>query len=202
MDMNYNPARVVGRERHAYGGKYIWGCTARQVHAMNPEKLWCTKSGHWVHRSLFSGTFATCDQCRERNCATAARHRERERAENAQQQAAIQLDGQIPPQDHPQNAPLPFIPPNTPDAPPDPNSAIPPDDKILLENCRTRLMNIAVESCNFCHEEWFDIGVVNGKCKHCSTSTKFQPSNNMYPGDAYITCARTYTTMANTWRSI
>ena len=33
-----------------------------------------------------------------------------------------------------------------------------------------------------CHEEWFDLGVTNGRCKTCAKSTKLQASNNMYPG--------------------
>jgi len=69
-------------------------------------------------------------------------------------------------------------------APPlDPLSAISPDDKILLNNCQEKLMNISMESCNLCHEEWFDLGVEDGVCQNCGKSLKFQPSNNMYPGN-------------------
>ena len=69
-------------------------------------------------------------------------------------------------------------------APPlDPLSAISPEDKILLNNCREKLMAIAMESCSLCHEEWFDLEVEDGACKNCRKSPKFQPSNNMYPGN-------------------
>src|SRR6202453_5279145 len=44
-------------------------------------------------------------------------------------------------------------------------------------------MTIAMESCSLCHEEWFDLEVKNGACKNCRKSPKFQPSNNMYPGN-------------------
>ena len=40
-----------------------------------------------------------------------------------------------------------------------------------------------MESCDLCHEEWFDLKVENGVCENCRKSSKFQPSNNMYPGD-------------------
>ena len=40
-----------------------------------------------------------------------------------------------------------------------------------------------MESCDLCHEEWFDLKVENGVCEHCRKGSKFQPSNNMYPGD-------------------
>ena len=44
-------------------------------------------------------------------------------------------------------------------------------------------MAIAMESCSLCHEEWFDLEVEDGACKNCRKSPKFQPSNNMYPGN-------------------
>lgn len=44
-------------------------------------------------------------------------------------------------------------------------------------------MNITMESCNLCHEEWFDLGVEGGVCRNCRKSSKFQPVNNMYPGN-------------------
>src|SRR5882762_1949235 len=44
-------------------------------------------------------------------------------------------------------------------------------------------MEIAMESCNLCHEEWFDLDVTNGGCNNCRKGSTFQPSNNMYPGD-------------------
>ena len=44
-------------------------------------------------------------------------------------------------------------------------------------------MAIAMESCSLCHEEWFDLEVEDGACKNFRKSPKFQPSNNMYPGN-------------------
>ena len=70
-------------------------------------------------------------------------------------------------------------PPNPPPA--DPLAAVSPEDKILLENCQNKLMSIVTESCNLCHEEWFDLDVKNGVCGNYRKSSKFQPSNNMYP---------------------
>jgi hypothetical protein len=69
-------------------------------------------------------------------------------------------------------------------APPlDPLSAVSPEDKILLENCQNKFMEIAIESCDLCHEEWFELDVINGGCNNCRKGSTFQPSNNMYPGD-------------------
>jgi hypothetical protein len=69
-------------------------------------------------------------------------------------------------------------------APPlDPLSAISPEDKILLNNCQEKLMAIAMESYSLCYEEWFDLEVEDGACKNFRKSPKFQPSNNMYPGN-------------------
>ncbi|KZP21694.1 hypothetical protein FIBSPDRAFT_700590, partial [Athelia psychrophila] len=66
----------------------------------------------------------------------------------------------------------------------DETSAISAEDKVLLENCRKKLEDIALETCNHCHEEWFDLKVKDGKCQKCRANNKFQPSNNMYPGVA------------------
>ena len=44
-------------------------------------------------------------------------------------------------------------------------------------------MSVVMESCNLCHEEWFDLDVKNGVCANCRKGSKFQPVNNMYPGD-------------------
>lgn len=61
-------------------------------------------------------------------------------------------------------------------------SAVSDEDKVLLQNCCQKLTAITMESCNFCHEEWFYLNVTNGKCKKCTRSNKWQASNNMYPG--------------------
>jgi hypothetical protein len=39
-----------------------------------------------------------------------------------------------------------------------------------------------VESCELCHEEWFDLKVQDRACEQCRKSSKWQSSNNMYPG--------------------
>jgi len=113
--------------------------------------------------------------------------REQQLAQEAQVAAQLQLAAQIGVNDPlalPQ--PVPEIQHDLPPSPPplwDPLSAISPEDKILLDNCREKLMGIAMESCSLCHEEWFDLGVEDGVCKNCRKNSKFQPSNNMYPGD-------------------
>jgi hypothetical protein len=43
-------------------------------------------------------------------------------------------------------------------------------------------MEIKMEKCAGCHEEWFDLGVKDAMCQTCQRSTKYQASNNMYPG--------------------
>ena len=43
-------------------------------------------------------------------------------------------------------------------------------------------MNITMDLCDLCHEEWFDLKVENGVYENCGKGSKFQPSNNMYPG--------------------
>jgi hypothetical protein len=66
------------------------------------------------------------------------------------------------------------------------NSAVTEEEKKMLDEVRKKLMEIKLEVCLLCHEEWFDLKMVNGvcyKCKHTAkNSTKYQPSNNMYPG--------------------
>src|ERR1700683_1486106 len=175
------PAQVVA------GARRNVGHAARQTHPQFPDKIWCTKGRHWVLIAVF-GPLQTCASCRATQHARLALLQEQHVAQEAQVVAQLQLAAQIGenqpqavPQPPPeiQNNPLPPI-----NAPPlDPLSAISPEDKILLNNCREKLMNITMESCNLCHEEWFDLEVKNSVCKNCRKSPKFQPSNNMYPGD-------------------
>jgi hypothetical protein len=63
------------------------------------------------------------------------------------------------------------------------HSLLSAEDKVLLENCQNKLMNITMDLCDLCHEEWFDLKVENVVCENCRKGSKFQPSNNMYPGD-------------------
>ncbi|KZP17546.1 hypothetical protein FIBSPDRAFT_894130 [Athelia psychrophila] len=95
--------------------------------------------------------------------------------------AQMELDNQVPP---PMPMPMPE-PAAAPEEGADPMSApaISADDKILLENCRQKLMDISMETCNLCHEKWFDLNLNSaGKCTKCAKSTKFMDSNAMYPG--------------------
>jgi hypothetical protein len=170
------PAQVVA------GARRNVGHAARQAHPQFPDKIWCTKGRHWVLITAF-GPLQTCASCRAAKRARDALAREQRLAQEAQAAAQLQLAAQIGaiPQPPPEMQQNPLPPMNAP--PLDPLSAISPDDKILLNNCRERLMNITMESCNLCHEEWFDLGVEDGICKNCRKSSKFQPSNNMYPGN-------------------
>jgi len=58
------------------------------------------------------------------------------------------------------------------------------EDKLHLDEVRQQIMDIKMESCTHCYEEWFDLKVQNGVCVKCHKSTKYQPSNQMYPGPA------------------
>ena len=172
------PAHIVAGVRHAA----VICHAARQPHPRYPTKLWCTNGRHWVESAVF-GTLLTCEACRTTHCACAARVRAERLAEETQVIAQLQLaaqiganDPQIPPANNPSQPP-PHLPPG------DPLSAISPEDKILLENCRNNLMSVVLESCNLCHEECFDLDVKNGACANCRKSSKFQTVNNMYPGD-------------------
>ena len=181
---SHPPARVVAGVRHAAASVTN---TARQPHPQYPTKLWCTKGSHWVESNVF-GRLLTCEACRAAVRARRARARDEQLAQEAQVLAQLQIAAQID-VDGPQNPPVnnppppPSPPPDLPQAPVDPLSAISPEDKILLENCRNKLMSVVMESCNLCHEEWFDLDVKNGACANCRKGSKFQPQNNMYPGD-------------------
>jgi len=171
------PAQIVGGARHASANRH----TARQPHPRYPTRLWCTKSRHWVESAIF-GRLSTCEACRTASRARAAQLRNERLAQEAQVTAQLQLAAQID-ANGPQNIPV-NIPPPPPPPPPyippvDPLSAISPEDKILLENCRNKLMSVMMESCNLCHEEWFDLDVENGACANCRKSSKFQPVNNL-----------------------
>ena len=120
---------------------------------------------------------------RARNAA--AREQGHAQATHAQAQAEMQrqLEAQLPihhnpPPPQPQE-PLPAQPPSIPSSN---TSAISAEDKTLLNNCRERLMAISMETCDLCHEEWFDLQVQGGICEKCQKSSKWQPSNNMYLG--------------------
>jgi hypothetical protein len=42
-----------------------------------------------------------------------------------------------------------------------------PEDKELLNNVRKKLMEIKMDLCTFCHEEWFDLNALDGACSKC-----------------------------------
>ena len=192
----HDPARMVQGVRHSYHGNQIRGHHARDIHPLNPDKLWCTSSGHWVHKNNF-GPLRTCEHCREMSRARAAAAREQQHAQathvQAQAQIQRQLEAQLP-IDHDPPLNDNNIPPPQPEEPPlanadqpplatiDGTSAVSAEDKALLDKCRERLMAISMESCDLCHEEWFDLKVEDGVCEKCRKSSKWQPSNNMYPG--------------------
>ena len=80
--------------------------------------------------------------------------------------------------EHTQPQPVPEHPPL--------NFAVTEEEKQMLNEVRKELLEMKLEACLLCHEEWFDLKLVNSicsKCKHTAKkSTKYQPSNNMYPG--------------------
>jgi len=189
---NHDPAHIVQGVRHTFHGNRFRGHRARDIHPLNPDKLWCTSSGHWVHKNDF-GLLLTCEHCREMSRARAAAAREQERAQAAHAQAQAEMQRQLEAQlsIHPDpllndNNPPPQSQEPEPAQPPpitfDDTSAISAEDKTLLNNCRERLMAISMETCDLCHEEWFDLKVQGGICEKCRKSSKWQPSNNMYPG--------------------
>jgi hypothetical protein len=100
---NLDPARIVQRVCHTFHGNQIRGRYGRDIHPLNPDKLWCTKSGHWVHKNQF-GLLLTCVHCQERRRHNAAAQ-EQERAQAAQDQAEaqiqLQLGAQLPPNHNP-----------------------------------------------------------------------------------------------------
>jgi len=64
-------------------------------------------------------------------------------------------------------------------------SAISEVDKEQLKNCCEKLMNITMEHCTSCNEEWFDLDVKDGCCTNCRKSTKYMASNLMDPGPGW-----------------
>jgi len=51
--------------------------SARSVHPSNPNKLWCTKSHHWVLKDVF-GPMNTCSACREKDRQRSAHQRQQQ----------------------------------------------------------------------------------------------------------------------------
>jgi hypothetical protein len=167
--------------RRVAGARRIQRNPARQEHPQYPDKIWCTKGRHWVLKTVF-GNLLTCLACRAADHARGVRLKEQRAMLAAAAAAELQLNAQIG-ENVPQANPAPAPPPPPQQQPFDPLSAVSPEDKILLGNCRDKLMAISMESCNLCHEEWFDLDVINGVCRNCRKGSTFQPSNNMYPGD-------------------
>src|ERR1700732_773949 len=134
------PAQIVA------GARQNCQNAARQEHPQFPDKIWCTKGKHWVLKTVF-GNLLTCNACQATDCARAARLREQRVAQEAPIVAQLQLGDQIG-ENLPQVNPAQAAPAPAPAPPLDPLSAVSPEDKILLENCRNKLMEIAMESCN------------------------------------------------------
>ncbi|KAJ7736399.1 hypothetical protein B0H14DRAFT_2408352 [Mycena olivaceomarginata] len=65
-------------------------------------------------------------------------------------------------------------------------SAVSALDHLSMKRVREKIMAVELEQCGACHERWFDLIVVNGKCSKCRksgrTRDKFQDSNNTNPG--------------------
>ena len=142
-----SPVQIVGGVRHALANRKYVGHAARQQHPRWPNKLWCTKGRHWVESAVF-GRLLTCETCRAIDHARTARLRDEQLAQEAQVAAQLQLVAQIG-GNGPQNPPL--VDNNNPPpipTPVDPLSAISAEDKILLENCRNKLKDIVMESCD------------------------------------------------------
>lgn len=87
---NHDPARIVQGVRHTFHGNRVRGRWAHDIHPLNPDKLWCTNSGHWVHKNDF-GLLLTCEHCREITHARAAAAREQRRAQTAHAQASAEM---------------------------------------------------------------------------------------------------------------
>jgi hypothetical protein len=77
------------------------------------------------------------------------------------------------PQPH-QPAPAPASAPGLGPLPENPpfNLAVTEEEKKLLDEVREKLMDIKLEVCSLCHEEWFDLKVVNGICSKCNHTAK------------------------------
>lgn len=164
------PAQIVAGVRHATANQQHAHHAAHQPHPQYPTRLWCTGGKHWVESANF-GKLLTCAGCRAVQRAHAAQLRDQRLAQEGQIAAQLQLVAQIGtngPQNPPLNNPPPPPPPLPPPPPPvDLLSATSPEDKILLENCRNKLMSVVMESCSLCHEKWFDLDVKNGVFAHC-----------------------------------
>lgn len=91
-----------------------------------------------------------------------------------QEELNHQMNHDEPQLSHPENEPNNLL---------DPNVAIFDEDRARLQTFREKVMAIKLESCVMCHEEWFDLGVQNGICNKCIESSKWQPINEMYPGE-------------------
>jgi hypothetical protein len=76
----------------------------------------------------------------------------------------------------------------TGDIPDDPDSAISSADRQRLQAFRDAMMEVKLELCPSCHEEWFDLDIKQSttdgevKCARCRKSTKWTAANAMYPG--------------------
>ena len=143
---------------------------AHQPHPTNPNKLWCNTGSHYVFETEF-GACQTCEECcrKHQECAAIVHEQEHQQAAQAGPAIAqVQLQDQIgePVQDGP------ILEQQEDNGDPLLTSAVSEEDKVLLQNCHQKLMAITMESCNFCHEEWFDSNVTNGKCKKCTISNK------------------------------
>jgi len=127
---------------------------------------------------------------RDRHAANFA-HRQEERFEARDQELADdllqQLEQLVPPSQLPEDPVPQQIPDPIAEVSNDPLDipAISEVDKECLQNCCKKLMDIKMEYCGSCNEEWFDLDVKEGCCAKCRKSTKYMSSNLMDPGPGW-----------------
>ncbi|KZT34517.1 hypothetical protein SISSUDRAFT_1065241 [Sistotremastrum suecicum HHB10207 ss-3] len=152
-------------------------------HPTLPNLYYCSNGHHWRPLDQFPVVLINGVQAHLRTCryhtdrARLRRQMQRENRMRAQAQAE---------QAHVANTQV----NNTPDNQPPPNNlpldmsapAITPEDQERLKSFREKAMDIRLQYCKDCHEEWFGLDVKSQVCKRCRSSAKFKDSNNMYPG--------------------
>lgn len=187
-------ARVIGgtRRRNATGTR------SGNVpdHPPPPGMQWCSHYSGRREQAVFhcrpladfvdnSRSFLQCRGCRNSTRISNARAQQSRRDATVQaslHQQNLPADGS---NSEPVVAPtpLPVLPPNPTMGDP----AISDDDKELLQKFRDAVMAIQIEECEACREEWFDLGVKDGKCKKCQKGNiRFTTQNNMDPGELFL----------------
>lgn len=60
----FNAARIVAGERHAFHGVPNRSVVERRLHPTNSLKAWCSKACHYVFTTGFTAGYAQCNECR------------------------------------------------------------------------------------------------------------------------------------------